>query len=339
MRKRTFKGTYYEIGQQRAKYLRAFKPPPSTPQDVVFARECWKVVEATYPAILDEFRGLQDAGDFNEEDFFAYFFARKEGLIGGCTAFAVLPSIAQEECTIIGRNYDWIYSDHTWCELRLICPTGTYPTLSYTHHWAGSPDVLNSKGLFVTMSSLPRTEARRPGLQWNLVIDIMMATCRDVRQATAFMTEVVHLRSMNYLIADAQGDAAVVQALPEAVTVRKPKRGYLIATNHSVDEDECPVEPASQRSKMRYQWAKKMIEACMPRVRQADVERLLQDHQSSICNGVHGAYTSPTERGDQWGTIWSLIAQPFERVLSIALGHPCQTPYERVDELLTGLIK
>jgi predicted choloylglycine hydrolase len=330
MRKRTFKGTYYEIGQQRAKYLQTLKLPPSTPQEVTFSWQCYKAVEAIYPAILDEFKGLLEGSNFDEDDFLTYFFARQEGLTGGCTAFVGLPSITEDGCTIVGRNYDWVYSDHRWCELRFTHPEGTYPTYSYTHHWAGSPDVLNGQGLFVAMSSLPKQVAQRPGLQWNLVIDIMMATCQNVQQAIRFMQEVVHLRAMNYLIADAQGDAVVIQALPEAVTVRKPKQGYVIATNHRVDEAGHAVGTASERSQARYHYVKRMIEAHRPKISQADIEHLLQDHEGGICNGVHSDYDTPGERGDQWGTIWSLIAKPHQRALWVAPGHPCKTLYEKV---------
>lgn len=326
LKTKTFQGSYYKIGLERAKYLKGFPFPKSTPGEVEFARRCREVVEGIYPPILGEFEGLLDGGGFDRDDFSAYFFARKEGILRGCTSFAVLPSITRDKTTIVGRNYDWIYSDLKWCELRYIRPDGAYPTVSYTHHWAGSPDVLNSEGLCVAMASLPRRDARKPGLQWNLVIDIMMDTCRDVAQARSFITKVPHLRSMSYLIADALGEAIVVEALPDSVTIREPENGFVIATNHRIGREPVDSPESNRRSQIRYRRAEEMIAERAGFIDEEVAKRILRDHQCHICSGIHG-----NVREREWGTIWSLICKPQEGGFWIAPGHPCEVEYEKVE--------
>jgi len=324
VRERTFQGTYYEIGQQRGTALHDLPIPKADPEEVAFARRCRGTVEEIYPPVVEEFEGMLDAGGLDSDDFAAYFFAREKGVLRGCTMFAALPSITQDGSTMVGRNYDWICSDLKWCEVRRVRPEGAQPTLSYTHHWAGSPDVLNASGLCVTMASLPARKPVRPGLQWNLVIETVMDTCRNVQEAEALVEHVPHIRSMSYLFADASGDAAVVEAGPDYVRVRKPERGYIIATNHEVaDRDRAR---ASVRSLARYGCVERMLEGRIGRVDEDLVKDILRNHECHVCSGVHGDGSGDAE----WGTIWSLICRPRTCDFWIAPGHPCRVPYEQV---------
>ncbi len=134
LRQKIFEGSYYDIGLQRAKDLTTLPIPLPSRKDVNFANECRSIVQAIYPPMIDEFEGILEAGRFQSEAFTAYFFARTEGILRGCTSFAALPPITADKTVIVGRNYDWIYSDLKWCELRYIIPDGANRTLSYTHH-------------------------------------------------------------------------------------------------------------------------------------------------------------------------------------------------------------
>lgn len=328
MKERTFRGTYYEIGRQRGLTIRDLPVPKAEPDVVAFARQCRQVVERIYPPIVEEFEGILDTGGFDPDDFLAYFFAREKGVLRGCTMFAVLPSNTRDGSMLVGRNYDWIYSDRTWCEVRRIQPEGAYPTVSYTHHWAGSPDVLNGSGLCVTMASLPARKPTRPGLQWNLVIEIMLDTCRDIREATDFIVRVPHLRSMSYLLADASGDASAVEATPEHVHIRRPDRGYMIVTNHEVSGRD--RARASARSVARYGCVERMLESRLGRLDDEFAKKILRNHECHVCSGVHRGCGTESAQDAEWGTIWSLICRPQALDLRIAPGHPCEVPYERV---------
>ena len=330
LRQKIFEGSYYDIGLQRAKDLATLPIPIPSPEDVNFANECRRIVQAIYPPIIDEFEGILEAGSFQSEAFTAYFFARKEGILRGCTSFAALPPITADKTLIVGRNYDWIYSDLKWCELRYIRPDGANRTLSYTHHWAGSPDVLNEKGLCLTMASLPPREPQEPGLQWNIVVEIIMDTLGNVRDAIDFMQAVPHLRTMSYLLADSNGDAAVVEAIPGCVNVREPTNGYIIATNHRTGEDN----KGGHRSRLRYGRVDQMLRRIRGTLDVHSAKEILRDHTCYICSGTHGDVVDASDkRGHGWGTIWSLICKPQSRQLWVAPGHPCEAEYQEVQGL------
>jgi predicted choloylglycine hydrolase len=321
LRTKVFHGTHYDIGFQRGQEIVNFPLPQSTDEEVRFAERCMEVARSIYPPILEEFEGLLEGSQLDRNNFTAYFFGRKEGILRGCTSFAILPPRAT--IPIVGRNYDWAYADRKWCEARWIKPTTGFATVSYTHHWAGSPDALNEHGLFVAMNSLPKVEAKHPGLQWNAVMKTMMETCRNAGDARRFLIEIPHLRSMTYLIADAQGKAIAVEATPEGVNIREPAGGYLIATNHRVGgKDDRP------KSQLRYRRVEELLNNTYERIDEENVKTILRDHTGNICSGGH---RKNGEENTGWGTIWSLIALPSERRLMIAPGHPCETPYHPVE--------
>ncbi|MBI4530393.1 MAG: hypothetical protein HY709_02625 [Candidatus Latescibacteria bacterium] len=331
LRTRVFQGSHYDIGFQRGQEIVDFPLPQSRDEAILFAKRCCEVAQAVYPPILEEFEGLLDGSRLDRNNFTSYCFGRKEGILRGCTSFAVLPPRAT--IPLVGRNYDWAYADRRWCEARWIRPQTGFETISYTHHWAGSPDALNEHGLFVVMNSLPKVEAKHPGLQWNAVIKAMMETCRNVGEARQFIVEVPHLRSMTYLIADAAGEAIVAEATPEGVKIREPVEGYIIATNHRVGGSD--DRPTSQH---RYRRVEELLNKRYGSIDEKGMECILQDHTGNICSGSHKIADQSGElmgwrAADQsselmgWGTIWSLIAYPSERRLRIAPGHPCKTPY------------
>ena len=221
LRTQVYSGTAYEIGAARGRMLKGLPVPKVTAAEVAFARLCAGVTKEVFPPALDTFRGMADASGLGGDDFLAYYFARREGVLRGCTMFAVVPPVTRDGGVIVGRNYDWVYSDLKWCEARGIRQAGAFLTLGYTHHWAGLPDALNEEGLFVAIASLPKRPPERPGLQWNLIVDAMMATCRAVREAEALLTSVSHLPPMSYLLAHpSPAPASPTAATPEASATR-----------------------------------------------------------------------------------------------------------------------
>ena len=329
LRTRVYSGTAYEVGLARGEALKALPTPHAAPEEVGFARACVEVVGAVFPSALGVFRGIVDASGLVGDDFLAYYFARQEGVLRGCTMFAVTPPALMGDGILVGRNYDWVYSDLKWCEARGIRQDGALPVVGYTHHWAGLPDALNGAGLFAAIASLPRLPRGRPGLQWNIAVDAVMATCRTVREAAEFLTFVVHLRAMSYLLADAAGDAAVVEAGPGGTTVRRANEGLVVATNHEVSGTEAPER--RRRSMGRYARVEAALRGYPGGVDEGVVRTVLSDHEGHVCAGFHAGHAEPFHRGEGWGTIWSSICRPDRHSLCVAPGHPCETDYQEVD--------
>lgn len=331
---RTFEGTHYEIGYRLGHGLTTLDIPESDGQGSGFAARCEAIVKEIYPPILEKVEGLIEGSGLSAHDFKTYFYTRGGPPQIGCTNLAVLSPYAKEGFLLLGGNYDWFYSAREWREVRMLRPLGAYSHISVTHHWAGSPDAFNERGVAVLLSVLPEEAVKRPGLQWHLIIDILMETCSHLEEAREFITSVPHLRAFNYLIAD-EHQTIVAEATPEGVSIREPEDGLLVATNHlpgrEFPEDELTdVDRLRQRRSLtRYKRVHQMMGERPREVDLEGVKAILRDHEAPICRGDH---PSVEERGgfdSVFGTIWSLICQPGKRELLLAAGHPCNSEYER----------
>lgn len=332
---RVFEGSYYDIGLRMGATLRTLQVPQADDEMVGLASSCEDLVKEIYPPILDKVEGMIEGGALRSRDFKAFFYARDALPQIGCTNLAVLPFYTRDGSLIVARNYDWYYHSQEWRELRRLSLEGAFRSLSVTHHWAGSPDGLNDQGLGVFLAVLPQQQPVEPGLQWHLITDIMLDTCRDVGDARDFITSVPHLGAFNYLIADSQGQAVVAEALPTGVTIREPEGGFILAANHlpgrEVPEEELSPQDRrrQRRSVTRYRRVEEMLRGRQGRVDEQMIKDLLREHQAPICRGNHDPPEDGASFDDVFGTIWSLIARLEERELLLAWGHPCRSEYRR----------
>ena len=299
--------------------------------EIEFAKACQDRVAELNPLLIRLYEGYLAEGGWDPDPFLVYFFARKQGLLRGCTNFAVVPEASSDGETIAGRNYDWAYSDLAFCEARVIELEGALPFVSYTHHWVGHPDCLNDAGLFIAISSLPRMDVGRPGIQWNLLVDTMAMTCATVAEAIDLLTNVVHLRAMTYLLAD-RTTAAAVEASDSGTVIRYPDDGIVVATNHVVGKLD--DSDRTRHSVARYDTAFHQLSRKAPGITRGDVETVLKDPVCTIRDGkrfLHPLDHVPLSALENWGTIWSTVCRPGRGRLDIAAGHPQDVPFQTVD--------
>ena len=195
--------------------------------------------------------------------------------------------------------------------------------LAGTHYELGQApggryDGVNDAGLFICLHVALSDEPAqpRPGIPFHLLPRLVLETCATTRQAVDLLLRARHLHPFNYLMADASGDLAVVEAHPEAV--REVARGadFAAATNHYRHPDLA-----------RYQRGRKLthsqrrlegLQARRAELRQGDATRAgLADHDSGVC-GYAGGHT----------TLWSLTADLTACSIAYARGAPCETEFE-----------
>lgn len=328
-----FAGSYYEIGLQMGARLTALEIPEANQETLAMAARCEAILAERYAAILDKVEGMIDGGQLDGRDFKALFYVGANSSQVGCTNLAVLPSHTKDGELLVGVNYDWYYDSQEWRELREVVPEGAYRSLRVTHHWAGSPDGLNEKGLGIFLSVLPHRAPRGAGLAWHLVTDLVLDSCGDVEDAWDLVGSVPHLAAFNYLLADAHGQAIVAEALPEGVLRREPLVGFLLATNHLPGREvaEASLSPAEARrqrkSLARYARVAELLSLADRQVDQETMEEVLRDHQAPVCRGNHDPVPGDSSFDNVFGTIWSLMAKPVQRQMFVAWGHPCRTDY------------
>ena len=339
----TFRGDHFERGIQRGRMLKdtlTVPELPGLPREFVHA--CRAAAVELHPASEAEFEGLVQGGGFDRSRMEAYYFARLESRLGGCTMFGIEPGRRDGgRGPLAGRNYDWAVADLRWCRLERYELPGGSRRIGYTHHWAGCPDVLSERGLYIAIASLPAEPVRAAGVQWSILVDALSERCATVGEAVAVCARARHLRPMSYLIADAAGALAVVEATPGAVRVRRAEQGIVLAANgplggellaeHGAADYDPPLgrpadahsrQRAVEKSARRIAQAQKMLTEAAPTIAEDDVLTVLSDHEAPICTGDH---SSPD--GGRWGTIWSGICKPAAGEFLIAPGRPCRSEY------------
>jgi hypothetical protein len=345
VREVTFEGSHFERGLQRGRRLKeTLVVPEASGLPEAFVAACRAEAEALHPPAAEEFEGLLQGGGFDRRAMAAYYFARLESRLGGCTMFAVQPAFRDGgRGPVVGRNYDWATEDLRWCELQRYRPSDGLRRVGYTHHWAGCADVLNERGLYLAIASLPPEPVLAPGVQWSILVDMITERCATVAEAVAVCARVSHLRPMSYLLADASGDVAVVEATPRRVSVRRARSGFVAATNVLQGGEELagrrrPLsvvlpepggprpnersEDARARSERRLRRVEGLLSHAVAGLSEPSIRRILADHEGPICTGCHG-----DADGAPWATIWSGICTPAEGRFLVAPGLPCRHAY------------
>ncbi|MCK4375730.1 MAG: hypothetical protein KAX19_10390, partial [Candidatus Brocadiae bacterium] len=90
IREVTFEGDHFERGVQRGKLLRdTLKVPYVSGVTEEFVEACRSIVVQTFPEAAQEFEGIIEGSGFDRKATTAYYFARLESRLGGCTMLAV----------------------------------------------------------------------------------------------------------------------------------------------------------------------------------------------------------------------------------------------------------
>jgi hypothetical protein len=305
-----------------------FIPPEGwKPPGRGFVKECRDIVLEFFPEALEKLEGLIEGSGLPRDYFEAWFLSYiPAGSYPGCTAVLLSPEVTEYGEITVGRSYHGPYFALPWREVRRIeLGCEAVSLLGCTHNWVGISDCLNSKGLLCLVSALhyPSSGSPSPGIQWHILVDKVMCRCERCDEAVDLLRSARHLRPLSYLLADSRGLAAVVEASPEGSWVRRPKDGYLIATNHIVSEGgKIPPKGSIRRfimaeAKVR-EWLRKGPGG------EELIRSILSDHESGTCMGPHDLSFSDLS---SWGTLWALIWRPSFEGFLLAPGHPCRTDF------------
>lgn len=322
-------GSYEEIGIQQGHLLRqmgAQLPPPDLKM-LRFARQCREVMAQYAPELLEELQALGAAAGLDDDALLTLSltapFDPDDVPAAACSIVAVLPERTVDGQPIIGRNFDFFHDvSEEGATTYLTYPQGRYASLGNCDIWVGREDGLNEAGLFVGQAAFFMA-GLQPGLTFWFIVRLALDRCATVEEGVDLICALPHAASWTYLLADAAGQAAVIEPTIEGVAVRYPQDGLLVLTNHAV----CPEWAGREKfvppdSHPRYDRLRELLGG--PRAVDAEaVKAALRDHEGLVCS--HGAHFP----GRKFGTLWSLVGRPGERYLDIAAGHPCMVEYTR----------
>jgi len=317
-------GTYYEMGFRYGSllYKHGYRVPDTSREAIAFAEQCEREVKRVFPEILDEIEGFAEACNSTYEQLAAFNFNIGVYQPAACSVFAA----STRSGVIFGRNYDFFYRFRKHSESFLTIPVEGYASVGNSDVFIGREDGVNEKGLAVAMTWVSPQQIK-PGINFVLLARCVLDKCANVKEAVQTLTDAHPLRADGWLVADREGDKAVVEACPEKVRVRKPEGNFIVCTNHFVHPEMREMEDEGGRpsdSPERYTTIYSALEDNGENLDVEGAQQILSDHTGGVCSHIDDI---------QLGTLWSLIANLQKPLILLAEGHPCRAKYKQDNRL------
>jgi hypothetical protein len=254
-----------------------------------------------------------------------------------CTAFVALGN-ATGGGIIAGDNFDFYpVPANSYAVLLALYPDDGYSCIIPSGAGrTGSNAVVNEAGLVYILTSAPSGGAgdTGPGITGYLELPYVGMTAGSVAEAEQTLLAMTRGFALNRLLADTTGAAEVLEATRARYAVRYPDGGddYIIATNHYLDPamqpSQDPWDPLRYYPSSYYRFitAEKMIRESHGTVSHTTAREILSscdwwDGRERHADDPWSANTINRFRPDV-ATLYSFIAVPDERVVSICLGNP-----------------
>jgi predicted choloylglycine hydrolase len=212
--------------------------PHFPPEPEKTAEEMRRLLDENCPGLIDETRGAADSLGIPFEK--ALFCAALGPTHPGCSQMAILPGATQTGHLYVARSYEIGLSeaDLRLCTMRM---QGKAAHLSFSEMLVGRNDGINSHGLCVTMSGswdpIPQDASEPHGLHYPYVVRSLLDHCVTLDDALALLERAPISSSVNMILADRSGAAALVEIAGRQRAVKRigasTDKQFVFATNHS----------------------------------------------------------------------------------------------------------
>ncbi len=323
----TLRGMHVEMGRAIGAQLRAAgeELPALNADQARCAEALVRQVGGRIPDLLDEMRGIAEGGGYDERA--VQFYSLALGIVPACTAVAVSGRHTATGRTLFGRNYD---AGPKWAGFTLY---RTYPEKGYAHigccydMLVGREDGLNEVGLAVACTGVHGHYTSRPGVWDHIPVRVVLEQCRTADEAAEAIRGLPHLYTKNFLVADAAGAVAVIEAGQEGVSVVRSQDGFGAITNHFVAEEMLAYNdwakiPANSvhRLDVAHRWYDAATESDRLPSSESLME-LLSDTERGVRSELSAEFT----------TVWSWVAELGERRIHLCDRLPEPSAYRVCD--------
>ena len=316
------KGTYYEMGYRYGTilYKHGFRVTEQPTEKLDFGRKSEKEVKRVFPEVLEEIQGFADACHASYENLAAFILSigafKAEPM---CSAFATFNG----SDVVFGRNYDFYYSFKKHTESYLTCPKDSYWSMGHSDIFVGREDGVNEKGLAIVITGVGE-KIIKPGINFILAVRYVLDKCASVEEGVKTLSDVHFSTTNNYLLADKDGNIAVVEASSDRVRARKPEEGnsFIVCTNHFMHPEMLKMENQKERcwdSVPRYTAIYNALKQQDGKIDVKTAQKILSNHSGYVCSH---------QKNIRLGTLWSVVATLKKLQIFRAEGHPCRAKYK-----------
>ena len=324
----TVKGSHYEIGLELGKILRkvGYDPPPMLPERMDLITACQELVQKYTPSLWEELEGVAKGGNFEDTSVLQHELVLRPYPRAGCTIFAISPEYTSSGKTLYARNYYWDTSFQQYFTFLRTFPNNALSSLSCTDLTVGRYGGINEAGLAIGLTAIPGYPHDKPGVILHIATRWVLDNCSTTKEAVSFMKRIPHFRGNNYLIADQQGDIALVEGSPERVTVTSATDGLAFAANRfqspemlALEDEKWADQTSTQRQQIIKDWFATKKDGFDEITAQGMLSGLFTTGEGVCCRFPKG--------DSEWGTIWSWTTLLGDDIMNIADGSPNQVDY------------
>jgi isopenicillin-N N-acyltransferase-like protein len=279
------------------------------------------------PHLLDEIQGLGEGarvslGEALAVNIEVYGDDLSRATPEGCTTYAIGKTGTSKRQILAGQNSDMDSGIPPLGYVLHLKPVNKPEVLIWTVGGLIGYHGMNSAGVAHFANDVGGGPARRWGMPCFLV-KRMMLECDHVDQVVRLFEKVPQAANGNYVLCDGHGNILDIEATTAGPEILKDNgAGFLAHTNHFLCPRYATRENLAQSWKDSFPRLERMnslIKAKLGSLSVEDMKKFLSDHSGypkSICRHDGGSCT-----------VASLIAEPAERCMHVAVGNPCENRY------------
>jgi len=330
----TARGTHRELGRQHGeqatRHIKAHielicaQQKMSKEQLTRRAARFQPVFDRYCPHLLEEMRGLGEGAGVTLEEAMACNIRGELQYVtaAGCTAYAIQGRGTARRQLIIGQNSDMGSEVIPLAYVLRLQPQNKPEVLTYTFGGMIAYHGFNSAGVAKFENALGGGPPSRFGIP-HYPVERMMYECKNLEEVFDLLRKMPVEYNVNYLMCDGQGNIADVESTTEGPQIlRDDGSGYLVHTNHFLSSRFATGDNFKRSlpdSFPRLERIRSLLQSRYGSITVHDIQLFLSDHSgrpTSICRHDKGMRT-----------VASLIAEPAEGRMHVAVGNPCHNRY------------
>jgi isopenicillin-N N-acyltransferase-like protein len=289
------------------------------------------IIEEYAPDLLAEMKGIAEGAGCALVDILLIN-ARSELMLGAdeCTSLAAAPEVTDRGQVLLGQNWDWFTSVEPEPVLLHIRQPEGPEILTLTEAGQLAKIGLNSAGLGVCLNFLEHSD-RGQGVPVHVILRQMLG-CEALGDAIRAALGVPRGGAANILMAHGEGEILDLELTATDADHVYGDAGWLVHANH-FESDRLRAGdtslPISRSTLARGARARRLLAGARDDISADTFRNILTDHAYApyaICR-----HADPIEPSlQQTATRASVIMDLQARSMCLAVGQPCQQPYEPI---------
>ena len=329
------KGSHRELGRQHgeqaAEYIKRHLDVMASGQKLSReklqqqAQRFQPMFEKYCPHLMDEMRGLAEGARVTLPEAMA---CNIRGEIGnapaeGCTTYTIARTITASKEVLAGQNSDMTSEVPPMAYVLHLQPKDKPEVLMWTFGGMIGYHGMNSAGVGHFANALGGGPISRFAMP-HYPVKRLMLECSTMEQVVDLLRKIPLASNANYVLCDGRAKILDVEVTTEGLELLEDNgAGFIAHTNHFLCSRYARkenFEKSWQDSFPRIAKINELIASLSGRVSVSDMKGFLSDHTGrpvSICR----------HDGDS-RTVASLISEPAQRRMHVAVGNPCQNAYK-----------